>query len=110
MTEETDKLMVFRPRGRREPNDVLPGPGRQEACQDRHVHGIPTTTTTTTTITTAVTTTTIIVDSEEIHAAMAVSDGNAGDVGILHTYATRPARWQPSWSSPPHCCCCSSWA
>ena len=42
MTEETDKLMVFRWRQRREPDDVLPGPDRQEACQNRHVRGIPT--------------------------------------------------------------------
>ena len=42
MTEETDKLMVFRSRRRREPNDVLPGPDRQGACQDRLCRGFPT--------------------------------------------------------------------
>ncbi|WP_262322293.1 TadE/TadG family type IV pilus assembly protein [Acidiferrimicrobium sp. IK] len=34
--------MVFRSRRRREPNDVLPGPNRQEACHNRHIRGIPT--------------------------------------------------------------------
>ena len=40
MTEETDKLMVFRWRRGKEPDDVLPGPDQQEACQNRHVRGI----------------------------------------------------------------------